>query len=410
MKRTSICNVLLIGLFSFLTACSPLTKQEPHVGSNTPASTQNLHASATFTPTPVIENVQEIIDRCPTAAEVAGIDADLKLTFEYDPTASTLICHSADGSADLSPLQLRTYQVLLVMKSLQFSKPLPWTDYPIYTWFISAVDGVNFGDFENNSCCNPTGIMNLRSNNSMAITTDRWMREDWYGAGIQGLMTLMIHEARHSGGILHSCEGGADYSINELGSWGVVYYTHVWLANYSDPAFMTPGGALSDLYRELNRDMAVAMKEINPNGPNGGYAFCGEPTRTPGPTPTIPFSSIIKSTPRVFLASEQPIKVQNYSITITYKGYINVGWNPINLPSNRAMQFIITEENGKQDEFFYGDVLISDSQGKWINTSFPMGKTKSGGVILNIFTNKPTGGYFLRFLTGEMIDLSPLIK
>ena len=46
------------------------------------------------------ENVQEMIDRCQTAVEIAAIDADLLLTFSGDPTAGTLMCQVADGLTD----------------------------------------------------------------------------------------------------------------------------------------------------------------------------------------------------------------------------------------------------------------------------------------------------------------------
>jgi hypothetical protein len=43
---------------------------------------------------------------------------------------------------------------------------------------------------------------------------------------------------------------------------------------------MTPGNPQPDLYREINRDMAVRFLTTGP--------FCQEATPTPGPTPTIP--------------------------------------------------------------------------------------------------------------------------
>ncbi|MGB7539536.1 MAG: hypothetical protein WBM17_13435 [Anaerolineales bacterium] len=111
-----------------------------------------------------------------------------------------------------------------------------------------------------------------------ALETDRWLQADDWDTNVQGLMVLMIHEARHSQGIYHTC-GTRDQTVAEMGAFGVQYWTYVWLAYHSDPAFMTPGGSQPNLYREINRNMAVRFQ----TGP-----FCEEPTPTPGPTPTIP--------------------------------------------------------------------------------------------------------------------------
>jgi hypothetical protein len=59
------------------------------------------------------ENVQEMIDRCQTAVEIAAIDADLLLTFSGDPTAGTLMCQAADGLTD----QINSFLFLLSIAS-----------------------------------------------------------------------------------------------------------------------------------------------------------------------------------------------------------------------------------------------------------------------------------------------------
>jgi hypothetical protein len=70
-----------------------------------------------------------------------------------------------------------------------------------------------------------------------------------------------------------------------LGSYGVQYYTYVWLAYRSGPAFMTPGGSQPNLHREINRNMMASYLKAREEGAG---PFCKEATNTPGPTPTIP--------------------------------------------------------------------------------------------------------------------------
>lgn len=82
-----------------------------------------------------------------------------------------------------------------------------------------------------------------------------------------------------------SCSGTFDQTIAEMGCFGVHYWTYVWLAYHSDPAFMTPGGNQPDFYRSLNRDKSVLFltaREV------GAGPFCREATLTPGPTPSLP--------------------------------------------------------------------------------------------------------------------------
>jgi hypothetical protein len=251
---------------------SPTAALDPTRSPTAPAAPQ---PSAT----PAPSNVQDLSDCCPTAVEIASIDADLILSFDYDPTAGKRLCRAADGSADLSLLQLRTYQVLLVLQRLEFDRPLPWTDLPLYAWFTSTIDGIRFrNDISYSSCCNPPGTMNLVTS-LFALETDRWLQAEDPDINIQGLMILMIHEARHSEGYSHTC-GTKDQTIAEMGAFGVQYWTYIWLAYHSDPAFMTPGGSQPNLYREINRDMAVRFQTTGP--------FCLEDTPTSGSTPTIP--------------------------------------------------------------------------------------------------------------------------
>ena len=41
-------------------------------------------------------------ESCPSAADIASINRDLRLSFESDPTRGTQVCSAAEGSANLT--------------------------------------------------------------------------------------------------------------------------------------------------------------------------------------------------------------------------------------------------------------------------------------------------------------------
>ncbi len=203
-------------------------------------------------PTIPADRVDYWLATCPSEADLAVIDADLTLSFESDPTAGTFECTSANGSRDLTAFQRNVYTTLIVMKKLEFTQPLPWTDKQLYQWLIDTIDGMRFrSDIENSSCCDPAGIINIQTTNLVATNTNLWINPQ-YGVGLKDLLVLMVHEARHNEFGGHTC-GSNDNTRAELGAWGVQYYLQEYLANYpKDLAFLTstsPG--LENYYQEL---------------------------------------------------------------------------------------------------------------------------------------------------------------
>jgi hypothetical protein len=196
---------------------------------------------------------------CPSAAEVEAIRSDVPIEFEADPTAGTLVCSAATGSADLTRLQERTYQAIGLMRRLGFDAPLPWTGEELYPWFVHSVRGVRFRVTRYSFCCDPPGVINI------AVHPDR---DPSYGEGFPTLIEGLVHEARHAeGGHLHTC-GNADQTLAELGAWGVQYYLNVWMALHALGGGLTP----DDRAYCLNRAAFLAA-----------YDFC---TECPG-VPTI---------------------------------------------------------------------------------------------------------------------------
>ncbi len=129
--------------------------------------------------------------------------------------------------------------------------------------------------------------------------------------------------------------------------------------------------------------------------------------RTPIPVPTS------TETPIILNGSDQPIKIQDYSLVIAYNGLIDIGYNPTGDKITTALSFGVTEENGKLKEVIALGVLVTDRLGAWINTSMSETGTNFKGeetLTYNIFATETKGEYFLLFPGGEMIDLTPLIK
>lgn len=224
--------------------------------------------------------VEDLVSHCPTAEEIASVNADLTLQFDADPTAGVLVCTAADGSADLTRLQERAYQAVLMMKKIPFDQPLPWTDLPLYDWFVHAIDGIRFrGDIETSGCCDPANFINVQTANLSALQTNRWL-DPSMGSGLRDLMVLFVHEARHNEGYLHTCgeNSNMDNTAAEMGAWGVQYQLEMWLAYHTDRNFYRSLDTAPTYYQEMSLGSANFLRETR---------FCAEPAATPGPTPTL---------------------------------------------------------------------------------------------------------------------------
>ncbi len=289
MSNTKI--ILLAFAFILILACNlpqakstlnPQIENTPTINLPSPTDTQ-VKATLALpkgrpTSTPEFSTVDEFFDRCPTAKEIAALLADIKITFEVDPTKGTLACKESEGSLDLTPLQKRAYQSIMIMNAISFDSSLPWTDKNLYQWFIDTIDGIRFREITYSYCCEPANVINiLVAENSYIFLTGRWV-DPAMGGGLMDTMVLFVHEARHNEGYEHTCNGQDDQTIAEMGSWGVQYYLLQWLAQHTDPAFFQAPGGDPDVYRQIAlNDMVMIQKS----------RFCNEPTATPGDAPTL---------------------------------------------------------------------------------------------------------------------------
>src|SRR5262249_24215622 len=160
--------------------------------------------------------------------QIQSIEADLDVTFDSDLATGTLVCTAAAGSADLTQVQVATYEAILAMRYVAFDAPLPWTSKLLYDWFVDAIRGIHLTSQGTNSSCwepGPTITVVVHSNSYLALTR-RWMQAD-IGGGIADAVALFVHEARHAEGKLHTC-GTNDATFSEMGAWAVEYDYYLW--------------------------------------------------------------------------------------------------------------------------------------------------------------------------------------
>lgn len=204
-------------------------------------------------PTPTII---QLLDRCPTPAELASVDSAVTMTFTSDPSAGVLVCTAAKGSRDLTLLQERAYQAVLIFTWVSFDAPLPWTNLNLEAWFPKAIHGVTFrGDTQYSYCCDGGAIV-IQTNNLAVL-----LKEIPPSDSVRELAALFIHEARHNEGYVHTC-GAWDNTIAELGSWSVQYYFLLWLGTHSDPAVIPE--PLRSAIRQEAESFAVSIHFCNP--------------------------------------------------------------------------------------------------------------------------------------------------
>jgi hypothetical protein len=290
MNKTLLCKIILFPAAAAIVFACNLPK--PHATSKSPTAAPqttvhllpgnktililptSVTPSASATPSATAApTVDDFFVRCPTADEIALVDKDLNLQFETDPTAGKTVCLASSGSADLTAIQKRAYQSVLVMKQLTF-------DAPLYDWFIGAIQGIRFrGDIQNSYCCEPAGVIDVAiAGNSYLLLTDRWVNPS-LGGGLMDTMILFVHEARHNEGFVHTCpDGASDKTIAEMGAWGVQYFLFLWIAQHGQRPFLRAPGNDPNAYRRLALQDALDTQRVR---------FCNEPTATPGPGPTL---------------------------------------------------------------------------------------------------------------------------
>jgi uncharacterized repeat protein (TIGR01451 family) len=199
-----------------------------------------LAGTASPRPAAVTSPIEELVSGCPPAADVAAIDATVRLQFDGDPTAGTSVCTAAQSGRSLSLLQERVYHSLQVMRSLRYSRPLPWTSASLYDWFVHAIRGVRFrNDIDYSSCCEPGSDTIWIQTKTLAVAQTNLPKEFSTADLALNFISLLAHEARHNEGKSHTC-GFYDQTLDEQGAIAVQVELALWDALYSDSFLDNP--------------------------------------------------------------------------------------------------------------------------------------------------------------------------
>jgi hypothetical protein len=184
---------------------------------------------------------------------LAWFNSDFDIEFDDAAGLPPLACENGlDPSGGVNP-RLAIYQALRVMAALDFDQPLPWTEKNLYAWLNGAIDGILLTTTDMSHCCDGQNRIVLKADLLSQPAFATWYDQQ-YGIGLDVLVGLIVHEARHAeiGG--HTC-GSDDQTLQELGSWGVQHYLFTWLAEHT-LGWLTPAqmqAALSHAQTALER-------------------------------------------------------------------------------------------------------------------------------------------------------------
>lgn len=217
-------------------------------------ATTTTTTAATTTTTVINTDTEVTIDQllalCPSAAQMTMLQDDFDVVF-LEPPSGDLVCTSAAGSADLTRVQERVYQSLLVTTELKFDAPFPWTDLTLYAWLKESITGIRVSsEFTTPGLDAVPGYIDLPATGLSAYLTLRWV-DPQMGTGMDGLVGLIVAYAGYMTATEPECVGGEPNGVGAAG-----YFFMTWLADHSDPDFLTADDIGPSYYRDAARDAA----------------------------------------------------------------------------------------------------------------------------------------------------------
>ena len=205
-----------------------------------------------------------MITSCPSKAEIATFNRDLRLSFEHDPSEAQ--------RCGMTVLRERAYQALRVMRDVRFTRRLPWTQRTLYSWFTRAVRGVRFrGDTDTSFCCDParTIVIEAPYMDALADPDHGWLTRD-DDPSLAALVVELVHEARHAEGKPHTCRALDDATLTEGGAWSVELMLELWLGMYSTGFYDATGwrdryrsAALRDAQEDMERICSLPVANVS---------------------------------------------------------------------------------------------------------------------------------------------------
>lgn len=182
------------------------------------------------------KTVDALLATCPSAEEIAAIDAEITILVDpvvmADPAEAAMACTVGGSEASA---RLALYNALRAMKLLRFDEAMPLLgSNNLYEWVRDLGITLRIST-QTISTGGGTGI------NLAWVPMTHPHKRDWInpssGTGLVGLVGLVVHEARHTtpgGGYGHGCASGAkDTSYATGGAWAAQHDFFLWLSEHS---------------------------------------------------------------------------------------------------------------------------------------------------------------------------------
>lgn len=184
-----------------------------------------------------INDIDKFLNTCPPRRELEVLRNDFAVVYQpkYRTPEPTYSC-SKDGTRTLEPNPTLThYQALRVIRHMNLTKPLPWTNLHPYNWLKSKIGGIIVSyEASKPTCCHSltfpgadktvTAIKTPKADKPLVESRMSWY-DSQSGVGLWNHIALIFHEARHVD-LSHNCgpDGNKDSSLEYMGAWAVQYY------------------------------------------------------------------------------------------------------------------------------------------------------------------------------------------
>jgi len=227
-------------------------------------------ASEAYAQIPGVSRIVDIdifLRQCPAEEELAILRQDFPVFIEPADGAgfSPYVCVGRISGSTVPSDELLVYQALRVIRHMRLGESLPWTDLHPYAWLKSRINGIVISaDATYSHCCQRfpavdhpgdiTAIVLKKADPFLLQCRKGWV-DPQAGVGLDGLVYLIFHEARHVD-VPHTC-GADDATLSEMGAWGVQYTVAQWIAD----GRIDIGTRGNPLYRAYARASARVARE-----------------------------------------------------------------------------------------------------------------------------------------------------
>jgi hypothetical protein len=204
------------------------------------ASPDTGATSAAPAPRREFDSLDELLESCPSTAEVAEIHADIKIVLDPAVLAESASIHCTEGG-DESSAALSIDNMFRAMRLIRFDRGLPLIGATnLYDWFKSSKISVHAFAASGPTSFSSASATTVHLNSFILSQANkrRWV-DRYETVGMQDLVALLVHEARHTtrgGNLPHDCDGASDSSLAYGGAWALQYNFDVWMAEHVLPA------------------------------------------------------------------------------------------------------------------------------------------------------------------------------